>query len=95
MIGWPGFLVPLWLALFFEPIRRDTIRNELKPITFEKQIEYVNVKCVIKVKQPTIVADDDCYYYTYETECGDIIKTCEIYKIGDIIIRKKIKGEHK
>ena len=93
MLDWPGFLVPLWMALFFEPIRRDTIRNELKPIKFEKKIEYVDVSCTIQIKQPTIVFDS-CYIHTYETECKDIIKTCEIYKVGDIITRKKRKGEH-
>jgi hypothetical protein len=94
MIGWPGFLVPLWLALFFEPIRRDTIKNEPKPISFEKKIEYVNVNCTIKVKQPTLILDD-CMVHIYETECGDIIKTCETYKVGDTIIRRKKMGEHK
>ena len=57
MLDWPGFLVPLWMALFFEPIRKDTIRQELKPIKFEKKIEYVDVSCTIQVKQPTIVFD--------------------------------------
>jgi hypothetical protein len=94
MIDWPGFLVPLWMALFFEPIRRDTIRNELKPISFEKKIEYVDVVCTIKVQQPTLILDDDGVKHTYETECNDILITTEKYNIGDTIIRRKKKGEH-
>jgi len=93
MIDWAGFLFPLWLALLGSS-KPDTVRNEMKPINFDKKIEYVSVVCTIKVKQPTLILEDDGIRYTYETECNDILITTEKYNIGDTIIRRKKKGEH-
>lgn len=93
MIDWAGFLFPLWLALLGSS-KPDTVRNEMKPINFNKKIEYINVVCTIKAQQPTLILEDDGIRHTYETECNDILITTEKYNIGDTIIRRKKKGEH-
>lgn len=90
---WPGLLFPIWLALLSPP-KSDTLRTELKPIKFERTENYVNVSCTIKVKQKATHMSEDGLVYTYQTECGDIINTTKFYSVGDIIIRRKKKGQH-
>lgn len=94
MLDWPGFLFPLWLALLSPP-KPDTLRTEVKKISFEKKTEYEMITCTIVNKQPSVYLDDDGVYYTYETECGDILNIKETYVVGDTLSRKKIKGTHK
>lgn len=92
-IDWPGLFFPIWLVLLSPP-KADTLRTELKPIKFEKNEEYVEVACTIKVKQKSTHMSENGLVYTYETECGDVLNTINVHNIGDIIMRRKKKGQH-
>jgi len=96
MIDWPGLLFPLWLALIAEPLRKDTIREPVKPVVFENKIDSVDVECVIVKTYPNWVSFDELPKDTkrqYETECGDIIYSSNNYNVGDKIKRRK-KDKH-
>ncbi len=94
MIEWPGLLFPLWLALFAEPLRKDTIREPVKPIVFEAKVDSVDVECtIVKVYSNWVLFDESLKdtKRQYETECGDIIYSSEDYCVGDKIKRRKVK----